>query len=118
MDLEYFQTSKVLSRKQARCSETISAYDFVIQHLEGSKNPPDGTSRRADYEIGYERPVARLLHQQKTFPSGRNGSVRAVRDSPVADDSVHGANTARRVASRPPMAVSPFLLALSVSYCK
>jgi len=60
-NLEYFQTSKVLSRRQARWSEVLSAYDFVIEHLDGSKNPADGPSRRRDYEIGYKRPVARLL---------------------------------------------------------
>jgi len=60
-NLEYLQTSKVLSRRQARWSEVLSAYDFVIEYLEGSKNPADGPSRRADYEIGYEWPVARLL---------------------------------------------------------
>jgi len=60
-NLEYFQTSKVLSRRQARWSEILSAYDFVIEHLEGSKNPAHGPSRRPDYEIGYERPVAQLL---------------------------------------------------------
>jgi hypothetical protein len=36
------------------------AYDFVIEHLEGTKNPADGPSRWPDYEIGYERPVVRL----------------------------------------------------------
>jgi len=60
-NLEYFQISKVLSRRQARWSEILSAYNFVIEHLEGSKNPADGASRRPDYEIGYEGPVARLL---------------------------------------------------------
>jgi hypothetical protein len=30
-NLEYFQTSKVLSRRQARWSEVLSAYDFVIE---------------------------------------------------------------------------------------
>jgi hypothetical protein len=34
---------------------------LVIEHLEGKKNPADGPSRRPDYEIGYERPTARLL---------------------------------------------------------
>jgi len=60
-NLEYFQTSKVLSRRQARWSEILSAYDFVIEHWEASKNPADGPSRQPDYEIGCERPVARLL---------------------------------------------------------
>jgi len=60
-NLEYFQTSIILSRRQARWSEILSAYDFVIEHLEGSKNPADTLSGQPDYEIGYESPVARLL---------------------------------------------------------
>jgi len=60
-NLEYFHTSKVLSRRQARWAEILSSYDFVIKHLEGKKNPADGPSRRSDYEIGYENMTARLL---------------------------------------------------------
>jgi len=45
-------------------------------------------------------------------------SVRAVRDTPVADDSAPGINTTRRVAYRPPIVVLLFLFALSVSYFK
>jgi len=51
-------------------------------------------------------------------PSEWTLSVRAVRDTPVADYSAPGVNTTRRVAYRPPIAVSQFLLALSVSYFK
>ena len=51
-------------------------------------------------------------HQQKTFPSGRNGRVR---DTPAADYTAHGVNTTRCVVYRPPIAVSPFLLALKIS---
>jgi hypothetical protein len=57
----YFQTSKVLSRGQARWTEILSAYDFEIEHLEGTKKQADGPSRRPNYEQGYERPSARLL---------------------------------------------------------
>jgi hypothetical protein len=60
-NLVYFQTTKVLSRRQARWAEILSAYDFTIEHLDGTKNPADGPSRRPDYEEGYERPSARLL---------------------------------------------------------
>jgi len=60
-NLEYFQTSKVLSRRQARWAEILSSYDFVIEHLEGKKNSADGPSRRPDHEISYERQIARLL---------------------------------------------------------
>ena len=45
-------------------------------------------------------------------------SVRAVRETPVADYSAPGIITTRCVACRPLIAVSPFLLALSVSYFK
>ena len=68
-NLEYFQISKVLSRRQARWSETLSAYDFVIEHLEGSGNCTYGPSRRPDYEIGYERPLARQLATVLVQPS-------------------------------------------------
>ena len=51
-NLKYFQTSKVLSQTQARWAEILSSYNFVIQHLEGKKNPADGPSRRPDYEEG------------------------------------------------------------------
>jgi hypothetical protein len=45
-------------------------------------------------------------------------SIRAVRDTPVADYSVPGVNTTHRVAYRPPIAISQFLLTLSVAYFK
>jgi len=51
-------------------------------------------------------------------PSEWTRSVRAVRGTPVADFSAPGVNTIRRVANRPPIAVSPCLLTLSVSYFK
>jgi len=51
-------------------------------------------------------------------PSEWMRSIRAVRDTPVADYSAPGLNTTRRIAYCPPNAVSPVLLALSVFYFK
>ena len=51
-------------------------------------------------------------------PSEWTRTVRAVRDTPVADYSAPGVNTTRHIAYHPPIAVSPFLLALSVAYFK
>jgi len=51
-------------------------------------------------------------------PSEWTRSVRAVRDTLVADYSAPGANTTGHVAYRPLIAVSLFHLALLVSYCK
>ena len=48
--------------------------------------------------------------------SGWMRSVRAVKDTLVADSSAAGINTTRRIAYRPAIAVSQFLLALPVSY--
>jgi hypothetical protein len=66
-NLVYFQTTKVLSHRQARWAEILSAYDFTIKHLNGTKNPADGPSRRPDYEEGYERPSARLLATSTSY---------------------------------------------------
>jgi hypothetical protein len=52
-NLVYFQTTKVLSRRQARWAKILSAYDFTIEHLDSTKNPADGPSQRPDYEEGY-----------------------------------------------------------------
>jgi hypothetical protein len=51
-------------------------------------------------------------------PSERTRSIKGIRDTPVADYSAPGLNTTRCVAHHPPIAVSPVLLALSVSYFK
>ena len=51
-------------------------------------------------------------------PSEWTHSVRAVRHTLVVDYFAPSVNTVCRVAYRPPIAVSPFLLTLSVSYFK
>jgi len=59
--LEYCQRWKMVSRRQARWPEILSSYHFVIEHLEGMKNPVDGPSRRPDYQISHENMTAKLL---------------------------------------------------------
>jgi hypothetical protein len=84
-NLVYFQTTKVLSRRQARWAEILSAYDFTIEHLDGTKNPADGPSRRPDYEEGYERPSARLL-ATSTSTSYQYLFANAVEIEPIEKD--------------------------------
>jgi DNA topoisomerase IB len=55
-NVEYFQKTKVLSRRKSRWADILSAYDLTMEHLDGNKNPADGPSRRPDYEEGYEWP--------------------------------------------------------------
>jgi len=58
------------------------------------------------------------FHPGWMTPSGWTGSVTAVRDTREAFDSAPSINNARRIAYRPPIAVSLCLLALLVSYFK
>ena len=56
-NLEYFTTSKVLSRRQTRWSEFLAEFDFVVRYRPGNKNgKPDALSRRWDlsHEEGSE----------------------------------------------------------------
>jgi hypothetical protein len=69
-------------------------------------------------------PLQKLLISKKYFCPGGLAplewmrSVRAVRDTPVADYSAPGINSTGRDPYRPLITVSPFLLVLSVSYFK
>jgi hypothetical protein len=45
-------------RRQARWSETLFGYDFVVDYLNGSKHPTNGSSRKLNYDIPYARHVA------------------------------------------------------------
>ncbi len=56
LNLQYFMTSKVLTRRQARWSLFLAEFDFVITYLKGSRNgKPDLLSRRADYGVDSTR---------------------------------------------------------------
>ena len=49
-NLEYFTTTKVLNRRQARWAEELAGIDFKIYYRPGSQNgKPDALSRRSEY---------------------------------------------------------------------
>ncbi len=50
-NLEYFMTTKKLTRRQARWSLTLAEFNFVISHIPGATNRSDLLSRRPDYQI-------------------------------------------------------------------
>jgi len=60
-NLEVFMTTKLLNRRQARWAELLSGYDFVLDHIAGSKNPADGPSRRPDYSKDVDIPSGALI---------------------------------------------------------
>jgi len=47
INVEYFQTSEVLSRREARRAGILSFYDFVIEHFEGEEEPGKCTIKMA-----------------------------------------------------------------------
>ena len=51
-NLEYFSSTKVLSRRQARWSEYLSAFNMVVRFRPGKLGEkPDSLTRRADYYL-------------------------------------------------------------------
>lgn len=51
-NLEYFLTTKVLNRRQARWAQELAGYDFKIVYRPGPQNGrADALSRRADYQL-------------------------------------------------------------------
>src|SRR3989337_612578 len=77
-NLEYFATTKVLNRRQARWAQELAAYDFKIIYRPGSKNgKPDALSRRPEHrpEKGggsdENQPICRILKlEQVSFEDG------------------------------------------------
>lgn len=51
-NLEYFSTTKILTRRQARWSEYLSAFNMVIRHRPGKLGEePDSLTGRADFYL-------------------------------------------------------------------
>ncbi|RAN86261.1 hypothetical protein B5P41_30315, partial [Bacillus sp. SRB_28] len=66
-NLEWFMTSKLLNRRQARWSLFLSEFDFVIRHRPGSlSQKPDALSRRPDFAESSDRNL-----QQPVLPNSR-----------------------------------------------
>ena len=67
-NLEYFTTTKVLSRRQARCSQELAGINFRIYCRPGTQNgKPDALSRRSEYRTekgGVEKqPITMVLRK-------------------------------------------------------
>jgi transposase InsO family protein len=77
-NLEYFTTTKVLNRRQARWAQELAGIDFKIYYRPGTQNgKPDALSRRSEYRPekgGTEnQPITTILHE-KHFASAINST--------------------------------------------
>lgn len=86
-NLEYFMSSRVLNRRQARWSMFLSEFDFRLAWAPGKRNVADAPSRRPDYVPKKGDDVLRTqeqvlltpIHTERLFPS---------QDSPSPSSSV------------------------------
>jgi len=77
-NLEYFTTTKVLNRRQARWAQELAGVDFRIYYRPGTQNgKPDALSRRSEYRPekgGIENQPITTVLQEKTLANRRNQS--------------------------------------------
>jgi hypothetical protein len=66
-NLEYFRTGQKLSRQQARWSQFLQRFDYVLIHKPGITNKADSLSRRIDHKMGVEH----NNEDQVVLPSGK-----------------------------------------------
>jgi transposase InsO family protein len=94
-NLEYFTTTKVLNRRQARWAQELAGIDFKVFYRPGSQNgKPDVLSRRPEYrpEKGGDenQPITTVLHQNhfaervSVISTGGEGSSFMVSSSRLA----------------------------------
>ncbi|SGZ22937.1 BQ5605_C022g09562 [Microbotryum silenes-dioicae] len=85
--LQYFQTTQILTRRQARWSEAINHLNYIIKYRPGTpNNKADALSRRPDFAAGgkaCEQPeIAATPDCSQAFPpaakSGRRESASAL----------------------------------------
>jgi len=77
-NLAYFQTAKVLNRRQARWAQLLAGYDFVINFKPGTQNQKaDILSRREEYrpEGGDENQPINSVLQEKHFSNSEGPSL-------------------------------------------
>jgi len=113
-------------------SVIVSVFAATLSNPSASERIPFTEALLCIKNLGYNHRMAQYwYHTDATIDIGKKHlspgrvappewmrSIRGVRDTPVADYTMRGVNTTRRVAYRPPIAVSPCLPALSVSYFK
>ncbi|BAE56502.1 unnamed protein product [Aspergillus oryzae RIB40] len=89
-NLTYFTTTKELTRRQARWAETLSQYDFRIEHCKGSENgQADALSRRPDHEIKGKTIETAILKQHEDGSIGYNKQTLAAVTVEIKDPTRH-----------------------------
>jgi len=88
-NLEYFTTTKVLNRRQARWAQELAGIDFRIYYRPGSQNgKPDAFSRRSEYrpEKGEveNQPITTVLGKKHFENVGNHADTKAPRRDAIS----------------------------------
>jgi len=88
-NLEYFTTTKVLNRRQARWAQELTGIDFRIYYRPGSQNgKPDALSRRSEYRPekgGIEnQPITTVLGKKHLGNVGNHADTKAPRRDAIS----------------------------------
>ena len=119
-NLQYFATTKVLNRRQARWSEELSMYNFVINYRPGKlSTKPDALTRRSDvYPRGGNDTYA-SANPENVHAIFKPGQLRAnkiielaIHDAQIREYQQHDsyAQTQRRKLENHPEIKTPFSL--------
>ncbi len=93
-NLEYFMTSHVLNRRQARWSMFLSDFDFRLDWVPGTQNVADAPSRRPDFipkkgddvTVYQRKALLTPIHTERIFPLDATdyaASINAISIPPV-----------------------------------
>ena len=114
-NLIYWTTTKILTRRQVRWTETLAAYNFQIAYRKGSENArADALSRRTDYVAGQERPRAMLKATDEGLTyNSILATIAVVEDTELEKklkDCYQTDEPARRTVAQPKDATSDFTI--------
>ncbi|KAH0604613.1 uncharacterized protein H6S33_006281 [Morchella sextelata] len=99
-NLEYFMTTKLLNRRQARWSKFLSRFDFIIQFRPGKQGAkPDALTRRSG-NLPKERDEW-LTHQSQVILKRENLDTRlSLFAGSLSNESAEGASTVEELFSK------------------
>src|SRR5439155_14222429 len=99
----------------------LSGYNFVLDHITGSKNPADGPSRRPDYAENVELPSGALIPQStlRLLPSSAGPAPGNLPSSSFAsaEASLSSSGTCR-LASNTPIPANITVFPIESSLCQ
>ena len=94
-NLEYFMSTKLLSRRQARWSEFLSRFNFRIVYRSGGLNTRADALTRRSGDLPLKEGDSRTKHQWQTVLKSKNLQIQAMNSSRSTPEVESNANRSR-----------------------